>query len=114
MGSVQVATVDSFQGAEKDVVVLATTTSNPRSEFCSDAGRLNVALTRARRHLVVAGAAAVLSAAPSALLRDLVARCRAARSGDNAECCIMPGAALLALLRRGGAGGMLEHEQRGQ
>lgn len=50
-----------LQGAEKEVVILATTTTNPRSEFCSDAARLNVALTRARRHLLVVGAASVLS-----------------------------------------------------
>lgn len=50
-----------FQGAEKEVVILATTTTNPHSEFCSDAARLNVALTRARRHLAVVGSAAVLS-----------------------------------------------------
>jgi superfamily I DNA and/or RNA helicase len=37
------------QGAEKEVVVLATTTTNSRSEFCSDGARLNVALTRAKR-----------------------------------------------------------------
>lgn len=58
---VQVATVDAFQGAEKDVVLLATTTTNPRSEFCSDGARLNVALTRARHHLLVLGAASVLA-----------------------------------------------------
>lgn len=49
------------QGAEKEVIILATTTTNPRSEFCSDGARLNVALTRARRHLVVVGAAGVLA-----------------------------------------------------
>lgn len=43
------------------MVILATTTTNPRSEFCSDAARLNVALTRARRHLVVVGATHVLA-----------------------------------------------------
>jgi hypothetical protein len=50
-----------LQGAEKEVIILATTTTNPHSEFCSDAARLNVALTRARRHLLVVGAASVLS-----------------------------------------------------
>lgn len=42
------------------MIILATTTTNPHSEFCSDGARLNVALTRARRHLVVVGAASVL------------------------------------------------------
>jgi superfamily I DNA and/or RNA helicase len=50
-----------LQGAEKEVIILATTTTDPHSEFCSDGARLNVALTRARRHLVVVGAAAVLA-----------------------------------------------------
>eukprot|EP00775_Hariotina_reticulata_P011176 gene11176-11326_t len=58
---VQVATVDSFQGAEKDVILLATTTTNPNSEFCSDGARINVAITRARHHLVVFGMADVLA-----------------------------------------------------
>lgn len=50
-----------LQGAEKEVIILATTTTTTRSEFCSDGARLNVALTRARRHLLVVGAASVLS-----------------------------------------------------
>jgi superfamily I DNA and/or RNA helicase len=53
--------VPCVQGAEKEVIILATTTTNPRSEFCSDGARLNVALTRARRHLVVVGATGVLA-----------------------------------------------------
>ncbi|KAG2430776.1 hypothetical protein HYH02_013615 [Chlamydomonas schloesseri] len=53
-GQVQVATVDSFQGAEKEVIILATTVSRV-ADFASDAKRLNVALTRGRRHLLVVG-----------------------------------------------------------
>lgn len=79
-----------IQGAEKEMIVLATTTTNPRSEFCSDAARLNVALTRAKRHLVVVGAADVLSQAPGGVLRDLVWRCR------GAGCCF-PGSSILGL-----------------
>jgi superfamily I DNA and/or RNA helicase len=49
------------QGAEKDIILLATTTTNPNSEFCSDGARINVAITRARHHLVVVGMADVLA-----------------------------------------------------
>lgn len=52
--SLQIATVDSFQGAEKNVIILSTATTKA-SSFAADACRLNVALTRARRHLLLAG-----------------------------------------------------------
>ena len=53
-GEIQVATVDAFQGAEKDVIVLTTSTTKS-SNFTSDSCRLNVALTRARHNLIVIG-----------------------------------------------------------
>lgn len=49
-GDVQIATVDSFQGAEKQVIILSTATTKA-SSFASDACRLNVALSRAKHHL---------------------------------------------------------------
>ena len=52
--SLQIATVDSFQGAEKNVIILSTATTKP-SSFAGDACRLNVAITRAKRHLLLAG-----------------------------------------------------------
>jgi hypothetical protein len=52
--SIQVATVDAFQGAEKDLIILTTATTRPGS-FIADANRLNVALTRAKNNLVVVG-----------------------------------------------------------
>ena len=52
--ALQVATVDSFQGAEKDVIILSVATNNP-SEFATDIHRLNVALTRAKRHFILVG-----------------------------------------------------------
>lgn len=56
---VQVATVDSFQGMEKDIIILSCCITQPGS-FCSDAHRLNVALTRAKSHLVVVGSLRIL------------------------------------------------------
>jgi hypothetical protein len=52
--ALQIATVDSFQGAEKNVIILSAATTKP-SSFAGDACRLNVALTRAKRHLLLAG-----------------------------------------------------------
>lgn len=39
---------------EKEVIILSITVTRP-GPFASDAQRLNVALTRARRHLIIAG-----------------------------------------------------------
>ena len=62
---VKVSTVDAFQGAEREIIILSTTRTSLSAEKSSsselDAGhlesphRLNVALTRARRHLLIVG-----------------------------------------------------------
>ena len=54
---VEVGTVDSYQGREKEAVVLSLVRSNPAGDvgFLADARRLNVAVTRARRHVAVIG-----------------------------------------------------------
>ncbi|MEE6258064.1 AAA domain-containing protein [Plantactinospora sonchi] len=61
----RVGTVDSFQGGERDLVVYGFTRSNSRGEvgFLRELRRINVALTRARRQLVVVGDASTLRAA---------------------------------------------------
>ena len=60
---VMVSTVDSFQGQEKEIIILATTIDKPNSNaniFIADTSRLNVALTRAKRHLIIVGCKEVL------------------------------------------------------
>lgn len=53
----EVRTVDGFQGREKEAVVLSLVRSNPDDEigFLEDLRRLNVAISRPRRKLVVVG-----------------------------------------------------------
>ncbi|KFM27096.1 Uncharacterized protein C4orf21 [Auxenochlorella protothecoides] len=53
---VQVATVDAFQGGERDVIILSTCVTRP-SHFVGDPQRLCVALTRARCHLFLSAPA---------------------------------------------------------
>lgn len=54
---ITVNTIDSFQGQEKDIIYISLVRSNAKGEigFLSDIRRMNVAMTRARKKLVVIG-----------------------------------------------------------
>ena len=60
--NISVNTIDSFQGQERDIVYISLTRSNDKGEigFLSDIHRMNVAMTRARKKLVVIGDSATL------------------------------------------------------
>ncbi len=63
---VEIDTVDGFQGREKEAIVISLVRSNEGGEigFLSDLRRTNVAMTRARRKLLMIGDSATLSADP--------------------------------------------------
>jgi ATP-dependent RNA/DNA helicase IGHMBP2 len=60
---IAVNTIDSFQGQERDIVYISMTRSNADGTigFLTDIRRMNVAMTRARKKLVVIGDSATLS-----------------------------------------------------
>ena len=60
-------TVERVQGAERDVIVFAFTTSDPDftgRPFLNNPNRFNVAITRARRKLIVVGSQAFFATVP--------------------------------------------------
>jgi hypothetical protein len=73
-----VGTVDAFQGGERDLIVYGFTRSNPRGDigFLREQRRLNVAITRARRQLVLVGDTTTLTRASdepfAKLMRHLI------------------------------------------
>lgn len=60
---VDINTIDSFQGQERDVILISLTRSNQDMEigFLSDIRRMNVAMTRARKLLIIAGDSSTLA-----------------------------------------------------
>ena len=73
LSKISVNTIDSFQGQERDIVYISLTRSNNEGAigFLSDIRRMNVAMTRARKKLVVIGDSATLSS--SGFYTDFIA-----------------------------------------
>jgi ATP-dependent RNA/DNA helicase IGHMBP2 len=66
VGDLEIDTVDGFQGREKEAVIVSLVRSNPQGElgFVADIRRINVALTRARKKLIVVGDSATIARHP--------------------------------------------------
>ena len=57
--NIVISTVDAFQGSEMDIIIICTT-RNTASEFISNPKRVNVAISRAKYHLILVGNIRVL------------------------------------------------------
>jgi superfamily I DNA and/or RNA helicase len=66
ISELEIDSIDGFQGREKEAVVLSLVRSNREAEvgFLADVRRMNVALTRARRKVIIIGDSATLSSHP--------------------------------------------------
>lgn len=60
--NILISTVDGFQGQERDMIIISCVRSNDKNEigFLKDYRRMNVAMTRARKKLVIIGDSATL------------------------------------------------------
>ena len=60
--TIEIQTIDSFQGQERDVIIVSLVRCNNSSEigFLQDYRRMNVAMTRAKKKLVLIGDSATL------------------------------------------------------
>ena len=69
---VEIKSVDGFQGREKQVIILSLVRSNLEGDigFLKDKRRINVAITRAKRKLIIVGDSQTLST--NKIFRDLI------------------------------------------
>ncbi|XP_027514712.1 protein ZGRF1 isoform X3 [Corapipo altera] len=82
---VQVSTVDAFQGAEKEIIVLSCVRTR-QFGFIDSEKRMNVALTRAKRHLLILGNLACLNR--NKLWGRVIHHCKGRENGlQNASQC---------------------------
>ncbi|KAI8804666.1 AAA domain-containing protein [Cladochytrium replicatum] len=62
-GTVEVSSVDAFQGAERSIILISTVRTDSIG-FIDDPRRINVALTRAQNHLIILGSMRLLQSNP--------------------------------------------------
>ncbi len=63
---VSIQTIDAFQGQERDIIYISLVRSNTKGDigFLSDKRRMNVAMTRAKKKLIVIGDSATIAQHP--------------------------------------------------
>jgi hypothetical protein len=73
-----IESVDAFEGREADLVVLSLVRSNQRGStgFIEDPRRVNVAISRARRQLVIVGDSTTVARTEGGLFQRIFDRCR--------------------------------------
>jgi len=61
--NIEVNTIDAFQGQERDIIYISMVRSNDSGEigFLKDTRRMNVAMTRAKKKLIIIGDSATLA-----------------------------------------------------
>lgn len=59
--NISVNTIDAYQGDEADIVIYATTRAYKKTKYFSDFRRINVALSRCKRELIIMGSAKYFS-----------------------------------------------------
>lgn len=74
ISSVEIDTVDAFQGRENDLIILSSVRANDRGTlgFLKDRRRLNVSISRAKKKLVVVGSRVLLE--QDSLYKELIYR----------------------------------------
>ncbi|MBK9735115.1 MAG: C-terminal helicase domain-containing protein [Saprospiraceae bacterium] len=81
---IEVNSIDGFQGQEKELIYLSLVRSNEKGDigFLKDERRLNVAMTRAQKKLVIVGDSATLALDP--LFLSLIAHIETEGHYDSA------------------------------
>jgi DNA replication ATP-dependent helicase Dna2 len=86
---ISIDTVDRFQGGERMVIIMSFATQHelpaesPRRDFLTNPHRLNVALTRAQRKLILVGCVPALEGLP--IFQRLITYCRSMRTLMSCE-----------------------------